>query len=203
MTYEVQKKNWNYETVRDFQVVCDLTNRSLPRGDEFITVMVDSESALDELTFSKKVCEDFFNPLMSLSMQQIEEIRKGLTEHLTPPADIQIGVDEYDDNGKKQFTGLNIVLQKDGDNEYVTVQKYDGNYDLIGNAYRLISFKRISNGRESWDVKFTYKLEDMYLEKIFNFESDAWRKFLQYVGNRAIDMNNKPVTRNPFMVNVC
>lgn len=198
MTYEVQKKNWHYETVRKFTVVCDLTNRSLPRGDEFITVMVDN----DELTFSSKVCEDFFNPLMSLSSKQIEDIRKGLTEHLTPPADIQIYVYEYVD-GKKNTRMLNIVLQKDGDSEYVTVQKVDKNYDLTGNAYRLISFKRISSGRQYWDVKFTYKLDNMYPEEIFNFESESWRKFLQYVENRAINMNNTPVTRNPFIVNAC
>ena len=197
MTYEVQKKNWKYETVRNFKVVCDLTGRSLPRGDEFITVMVDN----DELTFSSKVCEDFFNPLMSLSSKQIEDIRKGLTEHLTPPTDIRIGVDEYVD-GKKQSRILNITIQKDGDSEYVTVQKVNGNDDLTGNAYRLISFKRISSGRQSWDVKFTYKLDNMYPEEIFNFEPESWRLFLQYVENRAIDLN-KPATRNPFMVNAC
>ena len=146
-------KNWNYESVRDYNVVCDITGRSLPRGDQFITVTVDSDSTVDELKFSRKVCEDFFNPLMSLSLQQIEEIRKALKQHLTPTANIRIGVHEYIE--KKQFLCLNIDTHDDEDIKYVTVQKTDDQGELKGNSYRLYSFEKISNGRQSWDVKFT------------------------------------------------
>ena len=192
MTFRLKKNEWHYETVRDYRVECDETGNVIHEGDKFITVNLDRDGSTEEMTYSKPVCETLFDPLMYLfskyTMQEIEEIHKGLQRHLAPPTSARVaGVKDK----KDQYVVLVIETRHGADGkEYVTVQKEDTTGDVLAAAKRLYSFKMVSNNRQSWQVRLTYQIQDdLYPEEIVTFfNSKEWNIFVRCVGDKAINM---------------
>ena len=192
MTFRLKKNEWQYETVRDYRVECDETGNVIHAGDKFITVNLDRDGSTEEMTYSRPVCETLFDPLMYLfskyTMQEIEEIHKGLQRHLAPPTSARVaGVKDK----KDRYVVLVIETRHGADGiEYVTVQKEDTTGDVLAAAKRLYSFKMVSNNRQSWQVVLTYQIEDdMYTEDIVTFSnSKEWGIFVRCVGDKAINM---------------
>ena len=210
MTFRLKKNEWHYETVRDYRVECDETGNVIYAGDKFITVNLDRDGSTETMTYSRPVCETLFDPLMYLfskyTMQEIEEIHKGLQRHLAPPTSARVtGVKDK----KGRYVVLVIETRHDADGEeYVTVQKDDTTGDVLAAAKRLYSFKMVSNNRQSWQVVLTYQIEDdMYTEEIVTFfDSKEWNIFVRCVGDKAIDMattkNFRTTQQTPFIVSM-
>ena len=208
MTFRLKKNEWHYETVRDDHEIDYETTQKIDAGNKFITVNVVNRGGLTEKrTYSISVCETLFDPLMYLfskyTMQEIEEIHKGLQRHLAPPTSARVA-------GVQDKKGRNVVLVietrhgADGI-EYVTVQKEDTTGDVLAAAKRLYSFKMVSNNRQSWQVVLTYQIEDdMYTEEIVTFSnSKEWGIFVRCVGDKAINMatsNNLRTRQQPSQV---
>tara|TARA_Y100000361_G_scaffold26665_1_gene21622 strand:- start:4573 stop:5235 length:663 start_codon:yes stop_codon:yes gene_type:complete len=199
MTFRLKKNEWQYDTVRDYEIDYETTQK-IHTGDKFITVNVVHRGGWTETrTYSISVCETLFDPLMYLfskyTMQEIEEIHKGLQRHLAPPTSARVaGV--QDKNG--QYVVLVIETRHGADGiEYVTVQKDNTTGDVLAAAKRLYSFKIVSNNRHSWQVRLTYQIQDdLYPDEIVTFHSSKeWNIFVRCVGDKAINMATTKNTR--------
>ena len=208
MTFRLKKNEWHYETVRDDHEIDYETTQKIDAGNKFITVnVVNRDGWTAKRTYSISVCETLFDPLMYLfskyTMQEIEEIHKGLQRHLAPPTSARVaGVQDK----KGQYVVLVIETRHGADGiEYVTVQKEDTTGDVLAAAKRLYSFKMVSNNRQSWQVRLTYQIEDdMYPDEIVTFfNSKEWGIFVRCVGDKAINMatsNNLRTRQQPSQV---